>query len=496
MVVHGFPINLPAMAQWRDNDHGKLYTLGTLGNANTTCPLTIQLDFMNGHREGPIMKLSFTPLTANIDGSFTRDVGTTIPLIYGTEHVLKCSDIIHPSRLTEFPWEIRSEVRRLRNSAKGRDYSPISLEISVKKQPIVLMPRAPKHPVDEHELKQVLLLKNLSRAKRFSLFMSINGSDEEIRRFKDTLQFGSGGDSALMLDSDSHATIQSPDDGNWNCIYIKAAGGSIVTLSDLERLQIELPGRSTFRLRGDGLPSIGDQNVALDHDDPTEQKRRSESLPEGEKTSEQRMTYLRKKVEDQASALKQGKDKASVKLDQDDMPQAKEKVDTIQQEATERPKKRVRFADELDDSRTLADDFLTQLGQEISMSARNTQRTQQRDMTDSVMEQQPESGAEVKDHTAPQTTVHATTVTTILNAPVPELAQSPTPDSSLGLQARWRHWAGWVIMQPQTKPAVIGSLLREAYQAAAGNDAEGFTGKIVSILESLGSTGCGGDGPV
>lgn len=282
MAVHGFPINLPAMVQWRDNDHGKSYTLGTLGDANTACPLTIQLDFINGHREYPVMKLSFTPLTANIDGSFTRDAGTTIPLIYGTEHVLKCSDIIHPTRLTDFPWEIRSEVRRMRNSAKGRDYSLVSLEISVKKQPTVLMPRAPKHPIDEHELKQVLLLKNLSCSKRFSLFMSINGSDEEICRFKDTIQFGSGGKTGLMFDSDSHATMQSPDDGHWNCIYIKAVGGSIVTLSDLERLQIKLPGVSTFRLRGEGQPRIGDQNVDLDYDGPINQKRALES-PSGGK---------------------------------------------------------------------------------------------------------------------------------------------------------------------------------------------------------------------
>lgn len=204
------------------------------------------------------------------------------------------------------------------------------------------------------------------------------------------------------------------------------------------------------------------------------------------------MTYLRKKVQDQASALKQGKEKASVKKDQEEMPQAKEETDAMQQEVIEHPKKRVRFADELDDSKTLADNFLTQLGQEMSMSARIIQR----DMTDNIMEQQPESGAEVKDNTAPQTTVHAATVTTILNAPVPELAQSPTPGSSLGLKARWRHWAGWVIMQPQKKPAVIGSLLREAYQAVAGDDAEGFVGKIVSILESLGSTSGGGDGSI
>lgn len=495
MAAHGFPINLPAMVQWRDNDHGKSYTLGTLGDANTTCPLTIQLDFMNGHREGPVMKLSFTPLTANIDGSFTRDAGTTIPLIYGTEHVLRCSDVIHPGRLTDFPWEIRSEVRRMRNSAKGRDYSLISLDISVKKQPIVLMPRAPKHPVDEHELKQVLLLKNLSRAKRFSLFMSLNGSDEEICHFKDSLQFGSGGNSALMFDSDSHATVQSPNDGDWNCIYIKAAGGSIVTLSDLERLQIKLPGASTFRLRGEGQLRIENQNFALDYDDPIEQKR-SESPPEREKTSEQRTASLRKKVQEQTGSLKPDKDQVSMKNDQEYMPQPKEETEAMQQEVIERPKKRVRFADEFDDSRTLADDFLNQLGQEISMSASPSQGMIQRDMTDNVMEQQPESGAEVKDNTAPQTTAHGTTVTAILNAPAPELAQAPTPDSSLGLRARWRRWAGWVIMQPQTEPAVIGSLLREAYQAATGDDAEGFVGKILSILESLGNTGGGGDDPV
>ncbi|KAL1633907.1 hypothetical protein SLS58_010897 [Diplodia intermedia] len=580
MSAFGRPISIPVVAQQISDPISDSPSLGTLGDVHPACHLTVQLEHLDPDGQYPCVKLRLTPLTTNIKG------------VPGGHH---------PHSLSPTKW-----------------YYGAYMRFTVEATPVLLMPRRPFPLVDEWQLRQVQLFKQLMSAKSFTLYFVC---DRPFRKntlypFTRTISM-SKKDIPGNLNTLSHAAIPNAVDSDWNGIIAhKLVGSGAIRLEDLdgsnkvecskssvakppsasgaddkaasesEDLEHDLSQRPAVsysksaheardcvmsKARGQKRNVVFGQNdtvlvprstppsvlpmEGIEHQPLQKGKKRNlspdtesiaahapttntpanvppaESKPDLQICShEERLAYLRTKVKESIASFRAKRPAAVEPQQQHSLPprdDTHEQAEHVNQTVEERPTKRVRRDNDADEGaaaiKTMADDFLESLKDEIESSwppssssppppppnvAQST--TGQNDRSahlppadQSGANDTSETSADTKAPSTPPTRPRpANAITLALAGPPPRPTPTPNDDDfvihgtaldagngNTPLTHAWRRWATWVVTEhreaPAAAPEVVGPLLLEALRAASVGDVGGFGEAVGRVLEVL-----------